>query len=111
MRSLALLVLLVWSCATLSGDHQWVACDALESGESYMIRTPADSLATYLTKRHGVVRFPSGGFFKIYERIVHDGGLWYRTKWIKPRLLDPNDNIEGWMKVADLREHGAWLTY
>ena len=70
MRSLALLVLFVWSSATFPGDHQHVAWDALEPGKAYMIRTEVHSQAFYQTTLHGVVRFPGGGFFKVYERVM-----------------------------------------
>ena len=111
MRALALLVVIVWSSATLPGDHQWVAWDALEPGNAYMIRAEVYSQTFYQTKLHGVVRFPGGGFFKVYERVMHEGEFWYRTKWIKPASLDPDETIEGWIKATDLREHGAWLAY
>ena len=74
-----------------------------------MIRTEVYSYAHYLPIRAAVVRFPGGGFFKIYERVMHEGALWYRTKWIKPASLDPDDNIKGWVKAAELRAHGAYV--
>ena len=111
MRVLALLVLLVWSGATLSGDHQRVAWDTLEPGKAYMIRAEVHSHAHYLPVRAAVVRFPGGGFFKVYERVEHEGSLWYLTKWIKPASLDPRDNIKGWIRAEELREHGAYVAY
>ena len=110
MRRLAsLCIILIFSLPVSAGDHQHVAWDALEPGKAYMIRTEVHSQAFYQTTLHGVVRFPGGGFFKVYERVMHEGALWYGTKWVKPRSLDPNDNIEGWMKAAELREHGAYV--
>ena len=105
----ALLVLVLWAGAASADDHKRIAWDALEPGKAYMIRTEVRSQTFYQTKLHGVVRFPGGGFFKVYERVVHEGALWYRTKWIKPRSLDPNDNIEGWVRAAQLRAHGAYI--
>ena len=105
----ALLALVLLAGAALAGDHRHVAWDALEPGKAYMIRTEVHSHLYYLPTRTGVCRFPGGGFFKVYERIVHEGMLWYRTKWIKPESMDPNENIEGWVKAADLRGRGAWV--
>ena len=108
-RSAVLLALVLWAGAAFSGDHQRIAWDALEPGKAYVIRTEVRSQTFYQATLHGVVVFPGGGFFKVYERRMHEGTLWYRAKWIKPRSLDPNDNIEGWMQADQLRDHGAYV--
>lgn len=108
-RLAVLLVLALWAGAAFSGDHQHVAWDALEPGKAYMIRTEVRSQTFYQTKLHGVMVFPGGGFFNVYERVMHEGVLWYRTKWIKPASLDPDDNINGWVRAAELRAHGAYV--
>ena len=69
-------IILMLSLPAFSGDHQHVAWDALEPGKAYMIRTEVHSQTFYQTPRHGAVRFPSGGFFRIYERAEHEGTLW-----------------------------------
>ena len=102
-RLAVLLALVLWTGAASADDHQHVAWKA------YMIRTEVRAQTFYQTTLHGVVVFPGGGFFKIYERRMHEGTLWYRTKWIKPRSLNPNDNIEGWMQADQLRDHGAYV--
>ncbi len=106
---LIVIVLMILVAATWADDHKRVAWDELESGKAYMIRTEIHSQTFYQTKLHGVWVFPGGGFFKVYERIVHEGVLWYRTKWIKPQSLDPNENIEGWIRADELRGHGAYV--
>ena len=109
--AVTLLALVLWAGTAFPGDHQHVAWDALEPSKAYMIRTEVHSQTFYQTTLHGVVRFPGGGFFKVYERVTHEGVLWYRTKWIKPRSLDPNENIEGWVRADELRVHGAYVAY
>ena len=104
-------IILMLSLNVSAGDHQHVAWDALEPGKAYMIRTEVHSHMHYLPVRASVVRFPGGGFFKVYERVEHEGTLWYLTKWIKPRSLDPNDNIKGWVRAEELRDHGAYVAY
>ena len=76
-----------------------------------MIRTEVHSQTFYQTMRDGVVRFPGGGFFRIYERIVREGQLWYRAKWIKPATIGSHGDIEGWMRADQLRGHGAYVAY
>ncbi len=46
--------------------------------------------------------------FKVYERLFHDGVLWYRAKWIKPETIGDRHDILGWTKAAGLRGHGAY---
>ena len=110
-RLAVLLALVLWAGVAFPGDHQHVAWDALAPGKAYMIRTEVHSHAHYLPVRAAVVRFPGGGFFKVYERVMHQGTLWYLTTWIKPRSLDPNDNIKGWVRAAELRTHGVYVAY
>ena len=109
IRTSALLLTLFWTSATLSDDHKRVAWDALEPDKAYMIRTEVRAQTFYQTTLHGVVVFPGGGFFKVYERRMHEGTLWYRAKWIKPRTIGSHGDIEGWMQADQLREHGAYV--
>ena len=91
------------------GSHErWVEWDALEAGKLYMIQTTVHAQASYRTQRLGVWRFPGGGMFKVYERLFHDGVLWYRAKWIKPETIGDRHDILGWTKAAGLRGHGAY---
>ena len=69
IRAGALLLIAFWSSAIFSGVHQHVAWDALEPGKAYMIRTEVHSYAHYLLVRAAVVRFPRGGFLRVYERV------------------------------------------
>ena len=98
----------LWIAVTLAGcnpvsagDHKHVMWDALEPGKAYMIRAEVRSQTFYQTKIHGIVRFPGGGFFKVYECVVYEDTLWYRTKWIKPASLNPNENIKGWVNAGE----------
>lgn len=108
-RFAVLLSLVLWAGVVSADDHQRVAWDALEPDKAYMIRTDVRSHAHYLPVRASIVVFPGGGFFKVYERRMHEGTLWYRAKWIKPRSLNPNDNIERWIQADQLRDHGAYV--
>lgn len=105
----SLVVLVLWAGAASADDHKRVAWDALEAGKAYMIRTEVHSHRHYLPVRASVVRFPGGGFFKVYERVTHEGALWYLTKWVKPRTIGDHDDIRGWIRADELRDHGAFV--
>ena len=110
MRRLVILcIILILSLPAFADDHKRVAWDALESGKAYMIRTEVRSQTFYQTTLHGVMVFPGGGFFVIDERRTHEGTLWYRATWIKPRTIGSHGDIEGWMRADQLREHGAYV--
>ena len=109
LRFLVLLLIPLWGNSAFPGSHErWVEWDALEAGKLYMIRTTVHAQASYRTQRLGVWRFPGGGMFKVYERLFHDGVLWYRAKWIKPETIGDRHDILGWTKAAGLRGHGAY---
>ena len=109
MRWVAVLALVLWAEAGAADDHKHVAWDALEPDKAYMIRTEVRSQTFYQTTLHGVVVFPGGGFFKVYERRMHEGILWYRAKWIKPRTIGSHGDFEGWMRADQLQERGAYV--
>lgn len=110
MRRATLLALVLWVEVAFADDHKRVEWDALEAGKAYMIRTEVHTQAHYASQRYGgVVRFPGGGFFKVYERLDHEGALWYRTKWVKPRTIGDHEDIRGWMRAEELRDHGAYV--
>ena len=103
------LLLVVLVAAAEADHHKHVAWNELEPGKAYMIRAEVHSHLYYLPTQTGIVVFPGGGFFKVHERHVHEGALWYRTTWIKPQSLDPAENIDGWVKAYQLRWSGAYV--
>ena len=112
-RILAAFILLCWVSSALSGDHRWVTGDALEPG-LYVLAAPSTDQwphprPTALDNRPWFFR--AGAIIRVYERRVVDGEPWYRTKWIKPRTIGDREDIHGWMKAADLIEHGAYVAW
>lgn len=85
-----------------------VEWDALEVGKLYMIRSTVHAQGSYRTRVLGVWRFDGGGMFKVIERRLHGGVLWYRMQWIKPMTIGDHEDIRGWTVAESLREHGAY---
>ena len=112
LRFVAVVLAMLVPVAAHASQHKWVAGDALEVRECYILQAPETRMWNHRHfKKAGAWTVPAGNIICVRE-IDRDQRLpWYKVLIMKIGTLDRSQHIPVWVNSADLMEHGVLLSY
>ena len=98
--------------AVHAGQHKWIAGDALEARECYILQAPKTTMWNHRHfKKAGAWNVPRGNIFCVREVDRSQEQLWYRVEVKKMATLDRSQHIPGWIDSTAITDYGVMLAY
>lgn len=111
-RLLVVVLAMLVPIATHASQHKWVAGDALDTRECYILQAPETIMWVHRHfKKAGAWIVARGKVICVREVDRSRSQLWYKVLLIKIGTLDRSQHVPAWVNSADLMEHGVMLSH